>query len=84
MNQRLSLEQDVLFVLSPRSDSELSELSNIDDNEEDEIIQFLREKKSQWNVSIISICCFLFTVLFTFHYCYFAYFLQCVASRSSI
>ena len=41
MNQRLNLEQDVLFVLSPRSDTELSELSDIDDNEEDEIIQFL-------------------------------------------
>ena len=44
MNQSLNLKQAVQFVLSPGSDSELSELSDTDDNEEDEIIQFLREK----------------------------------------
>ena len=83
MNQRLNLEQAVQFVLSPGSDSELSEFSDIDDDEEDKIIQFLR-KKSQRSVSIISICCFSFTVSFTFHYCCFAYFLWCVAPRGSI
>ena len=46
MNQRLNLEQAIQFVLSPGSDSELSELLVIDDDEEDEIIQSLREKKS--------------------------------------
>ena len=45
MNQRLNLEQAIQFVLSPGSDSELSELLVIDDDEEDEIIQSLREKK---------------------------------------
>ena len=35
MNQRLILEKAVQFVLSPGSDSELSD---IDDNKEDEII----------------------------------------------
>ena len=45
MNQRLNLEQAIQFVLSPGSDSELSELLDIDDDEEDEIIQSLREKK---------------------------------------
>ena len=84
MNQRLNLEQAVQFVLSPGPDSELSELSDIDDDEEDEIIQFLREKRSQRSVSIRSICCFLFTVSFTFHYGCFAYLLWCVATRSSI
>ena len=33
------------------------------------------KKKSQWSVSIISTCCFSFTVSFTFHYCCFDYFL---------
>ena len=46
MNQRLNLEQVVQFILSPGSDSQLSELSNIDDDEEDEIIQFLQDKKA--------------------------------------
>ena len=46
MNQRLNLEQVVQFILSPGSDSQLSELSNIDDDEEDEIIQFLQNKKA--------------------------------------
>ena len=36
MNQRLNLEQAVQFVLRPGSDSALSGLSDIDDNEEDE------------------------------------------------
>ena len=44
MNQRLNFEQALQFVVSPGSGSELSELSDFDDNEEDEIIQFLREK----------------------------------------
>ena len=47
MNQRLNLQQAVQFVLSPGSDSELSELSNIDGNEEDKIIQFLQEKEAK-------------------------------------
>ena len=38
MNQRLNLEQAVQFVVRPGSASELSELSDIDDTEEDEII----------------------------------------------
>ena len=46
MNQRLNLEQAVQFVLSPGSGSELSELLDIDDDEEDEIIQFLQKKKA--------------------------------------
>ena len=84
MNQRLNLEQVVQFVFSPGSDSELSELSDIDDDEEDDIHSISTRKKSQQNVTIISICCFSFTVLFAFHYYCFAYFLWCVAPGSSI
>ena len=80
MNQRLKFEQAVQFVLSPESESKLSELLDTDDDEEDEIIQFLREK-IQGSVIIISICCFSFTVSFTFHCCCFGYFLWCVAPR---
>ena len=84
MNQRLNLEQAVQFVVSPGSGSELSELLDIDDDEEDEIIQFLQKKKGQRTLSITSISCFLFAVSFTFHYCSFAYFLWHITPRSSI
>ena len=42
------------------------------------------KKKSQQSLNIISIYCFSFTVLFTFYYCYFDYFLWCVANRRSV
>ena len=45
MNQELNLEQAVLFVVSPLSDSELPELWDIHDDEEDLIIQFLQDIK---------------------------------------
>ena len=75
MNERLNFEKAGPIVLSPGSESELSKLLDIDDYEEDE---------SQRSVSVISICCFSFTVSFTLHYCCFAYYLWCLASRSSI
>ena len=43
MNQELNLEQAVLFVVSPLSDSELPELLDIHDD--DLIIQFLQDIK---------------------------------------
>ena len=74
MNQRLNLKQPIQFFLSPGSDSELSQILDIDDDKEKKIIQFLRRKKIQRSVYlcvlIILICFLLCFVVFIYLFIY--------------